>query len=74
MVKKLEDLRVYKIAEELADRIWFICIKWGVFARATVGRQFVRAVDSIGANIAEGYGRYHKLYWQGTQCPVTNDQ
>jgi len=59
MVKKLEDLRVYKIAEELADRVWFICIKWGVFARVTVGRQFVRAVDSIGANIAEGYGRYH---------------
>lgn len=26
-----------------------------------IGDQFLRAVDSIGANIAEGYGRYHYL-------------
>ena len=24
-----------------------------------MGGQFIRAVDSIGANIAEGYGRFH---------------
>jgi len=29
-------------------------------ARKTVGEQFVDAVDSISANIAEGFGRYHK--------------
>ena len=32
-------------------------IGWDDFARATVGRQLVRAADSIGANIAEGAGR-----------------
>jgi four helix bundle protein len=30
---------------------------WNVFARDTVGKQLVRAADSIGANIAEGTGR-----------------
>jgi four helix bundle protein len=29
-------------------------------ARKTVGEQFVDAVDPISANIAEGFGRYHK--------------
>jgi len=59
MVKKLEDLRVYVIAGDIADRIWLICDKWPIFAKRTVGEQFVKAADSIGANIAEGYGRYH---------------
>lgn len=59
MVKRLEDLRIYKISEEIADKVWFICTRWSIFARMTVGRQFVRAVDSIGANITEGHGRYH---------------
>lgn len=26
-----------------------------------IGDQFLRSVDSIGANIAEGYGRFHYL-------------
>ena len=28
--------------------------------KKTVGSQFVTAVDSISANVAEGFGRYHK--------------
>ena len=52
-----ENLRVYQLAEELADAVWDICEKWRSFARDTVGKQLVRAVDSIGANIAEGTGR-----------------
>jgi len=59
MVERLQDLRIYKTSEEIADKVWFICSKWSIFHRMIVGRQFVRAVDSIGANIAEGYGRYH---------------
>ncbi|HEX3035772.1 MAG TPA: four helix bundle protein [Thermodesulfobacteriota bacterium] len=27
-----------------------------------MGWQFIRAIDSIGANIAEGFGKYHYLY------------
>lgn len=26
-----------------------------------IGDQFIRAIDSMGANIAEGYGRFHYL-------------
>jgi four helix bundle protein len=32
-------------------------LKWNIFARDTVGKQLVKAADSIGANIAEGTGR-----------------
>ncbi len=52
-----ENLRVYQLSEELADHIWELAIKWENFARDTVGKQIVRAADSIGANISEGAGR-----------------
>ena len=52
-----ESLRVYQLSEHLADQIWSIVCAWSVFARDTVGKQLVRAADSIGANIAEGTGR-----------------
>jgi four helix bundle protein len=52
-----ENLRVYKLSEELSDLVWFVVLAWSPFARDTVGKQLVRSVDSIGANIAEGTGR-----------------
>ncbi len=52
-----EDLRVYRLSEDVADGIWQIVESWGNFAKDTVGKQLVRAADSIGANIAEGAGR-----------------
>ena len=55
----LEDLESYKMAMELGEEVWEIAIKWGVFEKKTIGDQLVRATDSIAANIAEGYGRYH---------------
>jgi four helix bundle protein len=55
----LEDLEVYQLAEKFSDDIWAIVIKWDYFAKDTVGKQMVRSADSISANIAEGYGRYH---------------
>lgn len=53
-----ENLRVYQLAEELADEIWKIVFRWNAFAKDTVGRQIVRSADSVGANIAEGTGRH----------------
>ena len=59
MVLRVEDLDIYQMAEDLSDRVWEICIKWDFFAKDTIGKQLVRAADSISANIAEGHGRYH---------------
>jgi four helix bundle protein len=52
-----ENLKVYQMSENLADEIWNVVLGWDRFARDTVGNQLVRALDSIGANIAEGSGR-----------------
>jgi len=52
-----EDLRVYRLAEKLADEIWSVVAGWDSFAKSTVGKQLVDAGDSVGSNIAEGAGR-----------------
>jgi four helix bundle protein len=57
----LDDLRVYAMAEVLADLVWGLVIAWEPFAKSTIGSQLVRAADSVGANIAEGYGRASPL-------------
>jgi four helix bundle protein len=52
-----ENLRVYQLAEALEDAVWDMVALWGPLAKDTVGRQLIRAADSVGANIAEGSGR-----------------
>ncbi len=52
-----ENLRVYQLAEDIADLVWEIVIKWDWLLRDTVGKQLIKSADSIGANIAEGTGR-----------------
>ena len=54
-----EKLEIYQLAEKLADEIWFIVEKWQYFEKDTVGKQIVRSADSVGANIAEGNGRFN---------------
>jgi four helix bundle protein len=55
----IEESRLYQRAEQVADGIWGAVVGWEWFAKDTVGKQLIRAVDSIGANIAESSGRYH---------------
>ena len=55
----LEELEVYQLSMKIGEEIWEITGRWDFFARDTVGRQLVKAIDSIAANISEGYGRYH---------------
>jgi four helix bundle protein len=55
----LEKLDVYNEAEFFSDKIWKIVESWDYFKKDTIGKQLVRAADSISANIAEGYGRYY---------------
>ena len=57
---RLNDVQPYKTAFNLSNYVWEIVIKWDYFAKDTVGKQFVKSVDSISANIAEGFGRYFK--------------
>ena len=59
MSNRLEDLELYQLAESFSDEIWFIVLGRDYFAKDTLGKQLVRSADSIGANIAEGFGRYH---------------
>jgi four helix bundle protein len=56
---KLEDLQVYQLSMEIGEKIWKIVGRWGYFEKDTVGKQLVRAADSIAANLSEGYGRFH---------------
>jgi four helix bundle protein len=57
---KLNDITAYKTAFDLSNYIWDIIERWDYFPKETVGKQFVRAADSISSNIAEGFGRYGK--------------
>jgi four helix bundle protein len=59
MPTSLEDVRVLKNAEQIADAIYKIASRWDDFAKDVVGKQISRAADSIGANIAESFGRFH---------------
>jgi four helix bundle protein len=56
---KLEELKVYQLSMDLGDMVWDIVMKWDDFSKDTVGKQLVRAVDSVAANLSEGFGRYH---------------
>jgi four helix bundle protein len=59
MATELEDIRVLQIAEKIADELWDVVVEWTYFERDVVGKQLTCAADSIGANIAEAYGRFH---------------
>src|SRR5215475_15033415 len=59
MSATFEDLRVLKSAEEIADSVWKIVVQWDEFAKDVVGKQIARSADSVGANIAESFGRFN---------------
>ncbi|PLX27785.1 four helix bundle protein [Candidatus Parcubacteria bacterium] len=56
----LGDLNSYCISFGLSNYVWGVVVNWDNFSKITVGKQFVRSVDSISANTAEGFGRYNK--------------
>ena len=68
-VNTLGNLNVYQKAIQLCDAGWEIYRDFDWHDQKIIGDQFITAVDSVAANIAEGYGRYHyldriKFYYQ----------
>jgi four helix bundle protein len=59
MKSALNDLEIYREAMEVGEEIWSMVTNWDFFAKDTIGKQIVRAADSVAANLAEGYGRFH---------------
>ncbi len=57
----LKELEVYQLSRELSRLAWGIYQEFSFEDKKVMGDQFVRSMDSVGANIAEGYGRYHCL-------------
>ena len=57
---QLNDISCYKRAFKLSNYVWNVVLGWDLFSKRAIGEQFVRAIDSVSANIAEGFGRYGK--------------
>ncbi len=57
----IKDLIVYQFSRKLSAIAWEIYSKMSFEDKKHIGDQFIRSTDSIGANIAEGYGRFHFL-------------
>jgi four helix bundle protein len=55
---EIEELQIYQLSITIAEEVWNLVLKWDYFAKDTLGKQLVRAADSIAANLSEGYGRY----------------
>jgi four helix bundle protein len=57
--KSLGSLAVYRNAVEISSLVWKVFESLPMNFQFHIGNQFLDAADSIGANIAEGFGRYH---------------
>ncbi|MBU0596610.1 four helix bundle protein [Patescibacteria group bacterium] len=64
------DLEAYKFARQYSKNGWKIYKTLDWQTKKIMGDQMIESVDSVGANIAEGYGRFHyldknKFYYNG---------
>lgn len=57
MVAHFTELQVYRKSSELAGRIFFISKPWPAEERYSLTDQIRRAARSVGANIAESWGK-----------------
>ncbi len=56
---ELGNLEIYQLSLKLSEKIWNIYQAMPNNLKYNIGDQTLRSIDSIGANIAEGYGRFH---------------
>jgi four helix bundle protein len=59
MASSFRTLRAYQLAVRLAGEVRVEVLRWNSFDRWSLGLQLVRAIESVGANIAEAEGRWH---------------
>jgi four helix bundle protein len=57
----LKDLEVYQLSRQLSQLSWPIYERLSWQDKKIMGDQFIESIDSVGANIAEGYRRFHYL-------------
>jgi len=57
--KSLTNLEIYQISLDLSSKAWLIFQSIDKSLQFSLGNQFLKSTDSIGANIAEGFGRFH---------------
>jgi four helix bundle protein len=55
----IHELDVYRLSRRLSAMAWGIYDRLSFQQRKVWGDQMLSAIDSVGANIAEGYARYH---------------
>jgi four helix bundle protein len=60
VASRFRDLDAYRLAVQLAQDVYSLVSAWPSFDRWSLGMQLVRAADSVGANIAESSGRWHR--------------
>jgi four helix bundle protein len=75
----LGSFKVIEQADQIGSTIWEEVIQWKYFEKDTIGKQLVRAADSISANLSEAYGRYSfadrkrfAYYARGSLCETIN--
>ena len=55
----IDELEIYREPMRIGEAVWEEVVRLYYFARDTLGKQLVRCIDSVAANIAEGHGRLH---------------
>ncbi len=56
---KLEDLEIYNLSMELSNKVYSEVMKMQYFIKDTLGKQWIRAADSVCLNLSEGFGRFN---------------
>jgi four helix bundle protein len=57
----LKDLEIYQLSRKLLKIAWKIYSRLSYQEKKGWGDQMLESIDSFGANITEGYGRFHYL-------------
>lgn len=58
MDNSISELKVYTVAVQLSDFAWEVFKIIPKQFQYSTGDQFIRAADSVAANLSEGYGRF----------------